>query len=184
MAERFGPTSPPKDPAIRSGRARAQTSAALAGIALLCTLPLHPRPLLLWNASASSRVGLYLVSAPGKAQVGDMVVAWPPLDASRLASERRYLPAGVPLVKRVAGASGDRVCASGGRLFVDGRIAAVRQRHDPSGRPMPWWSGCTRLGRGDLLLLGTGGARSFDGRYFGVSRAAQVIGRARLLWPR
>jgi type IV secretory pathway protease TraF len=70
-----------------------------------------------------------------------------------LAGERRYLPVNVPLVKQVAAAEGDRACAIGEALFVNGRFLALRRRLDGAGRPLPWWSGCIDLGHGDLLLL-------------------------------
>ena len=142
-----------------------------------------PAPVLLWNASASSPVGLYAVSASIRARTGDTVVAWPPPAARRLASERRYLPAGVPLVKRVAAVSGDRVCARGRSLSINGRVAAFRRSRDPSGRRLPWWSGCEVLRAGDLFLLSPNARNAFDGRYFGVTRSGQLIGKARRLWP-
>jgi conjugative transfer signal peptidase TraF len=180
-----GTAAPSLVRAVRSRRfGIGSCAAALIGIALLGTLPCRPRPLLLWNSSPSSTVGLYWVSPPQNPKVGDTVVAWPPRGAARLAAARRYLPAGVPLVKRVVAAAGDRVCARGRTMLVNGRVAAKRRPRDPSGRRLPWWSGCRRLARGDVMLLGNGGPRAFDGRYFGVTRARQVIGAARLLWPR
>lgn len=150
--------------------------------ALASTLLSPPRPLLLWNRSASSPVGLYRVGAADGADVGEMVVAWPPEDARMLAAERRYLPRNVPLVKRVAAAAGDRVCAAGEALFVNGRLEALRRAADPSGRPLPWWTGCERLEDGDLFLLTPGVPDAFDGRYFGITRQERVVGRARLIW--
>lgn len=159
--------------------------AALAvGGGVLLSLLLPPRPLLLWNDSASMAVGLYSVSAPAFPRVGDIVIAWAPPPARRLAAVRHYLPFGVPLVKRVAARSGDRVCAVHDRILIDGRTVARRRAHDPSGRPMPWWSGCSDLRPGELFLLSARGADSFDGRYFGPTRAAELVGRARLLWAR
>jgi type IV secretory pathway protease TraF len=111
-----------------------------------------------------------------------MVVAWPPGPARGLAAERHYLPARVPLVKRAAALSGTRVCARGKNLFVNGRRAAVRRRRDPAGRLLPWWSGCALLGSGDVLLLSPGVPDAFDGRYFGVTRLSEILGKARLLW--
>jgi conjugative transfer signal peptidase TraF len=151
--------------------------------ALLASLLWPAPPLLLWNASGSSPVGLYSVTA-ATPRVGEMAVAWAPPAARQIAAARSYLPLRVPLVKRVAAVRGDRVCARGNRLFVNGRFAAVRRSSDPSGRAMPWWSGCVRLGRGDLLLLSADRALAFDGRYFGVTRASDVIGKAELLWAR
>jgi type IV secretory pathway protease TraF len=89
----------------------------------------------------------------------------------------------VPLVKRAAAVAGDRVCARQRRIFINGKSVALRRARDPSGRPMPWWSGCARLQDGELFLLSAAGPLAFDGRYFGVTRASEVIGRARLLWP-
>jgi type IV secretory pathway protease TraF len=89
----------------------------------------------------------------------------------------------VPIVKRVAATRGDLVCGIGEAVFVNGRFAALRWREDPSGRPLPWWTGCARLGTGALFLLTVGGPDSFDGRYFGVTSTRNVVGRARLLWP-
>jgi len=151
-------------------------------MALLATLLWPPRPLLVWNASASSPTGLYLVQAPGRVGVGDMVIAWLPDGARRLGAERHYIPANVPLVKRVAAVAGDRACAVGEALFVNGRLEALRRSHDPAGRRMPWWTGCETLRDGELFLLTPGAGAAFDGRYFGITRPSHVVGAARLIW--
>jgi conjugative transfer signal peptidase TraF len=153
-------------------------------LALGATLLWPPRPLLLWNSSASSPVGLYALSPSGRPHVGDTVIAWAPRGARLTASVRHYLPERVPLVKRVAAVSGDRVCAVRGAILVDGKVAARRRRRDPMGRRMPWWSGCVTLGRGELFLLSSNVPAAFDGRYFGVTRPTEVIGKARLVWRR
>lgn len=156
--------------------------ALMVSAALGVSLLWRPRPVLVWNASASSTVGLYLVTPPARARVGDMVVAWAPASARRLGSSRRYLPFNVPLVKRVVAVAGDRVCARRDRIYVNARITAVRRSRDPSGRPMPWWSGCRLLRPRELFLLTPGMPNAFDGRYFGVTRGDKLIGKARLLW--
>jgi type IV secretory pathway protease TraF len=154
----------------------------LASLAIAIGLLWHPRPLLLWNPSPSSPPGLYRVTAPGQLAAGSKVIAWAPLAARRLAAERNYLPFDVPLVKPVAAVAGDRVCARRKRIFVNGGLAAVRRRLDPSRRPIPWWwSGCHRLRHGELFLLSKDDPFAFDGRYFGVTRAAELVGGARLL---
>ncbi|MFL6736674.1 MAG: S26 family signal peptidase [Sphingomonas sp.] len=169
--------------------ARARLSHWPIAAATLCGLPLagtvlhHPRPMLVWNASASSPPGLYAIGAPSF-RSGERALAWAPAAARRLAAERHYLPSTVPLVKRVGAVAGDRVCAKGSLVFVNGRPAAVRVKRDPSGRAMPWWSGCRQLQRGELFLFSQGVPGAFDGRYFGITRASEVIGSARLIWPR
>lgn len=156
---------------------------ALAACACLCgPLLIHPSPRLLWNASASSPTGLYRVTPSAIIRRGDSVVAWAPEWARRLAAARGYLPVSVPLVKQVAAVAGDRLCASGTAIFINGRAAAMRRSRDPTGRPMPWWAGCHRLRPGELFLLNAKVPQAFDGRYFGVTSNRDVIGTARLLW--
>jgi conjugative transfer signal peptidase TraF len=170
--------------AKRTGRRRALAAAAAASAATAAigSLLWPPGPALLWNASASSPVGLYRVGPPDGVGAGDLVVAWPPEEARELGASRRYVPRNVPLVKRVAAAGGDRVCAIGEAVFVNGRLEAVRSARDPSGRPMPWWTGCEDLADGDLFLLAPEVPQAFDGRYFGISRRHQIVGRASLIW--
>lgn len=172
--------------ARRAGRLRtlATAGAAIAATTLAATLLWPPRPLFVWNASASSPPGLYLVGEAGDLEAGDMVIAWPPQAARRLGAARHYLPSNVPLVKRVAAVSGDRVCSIGDSIFVNVRLEARRRRIDGAGRPMPRWTGCEVLREGDLFLLTPAVPDSFDGRYFGVTRAADVVGSARLIWAR
>jgi len=112
-----------------------------------------------------------------------MVFARMPAPWRAFAAARRYLPSNVPLVKRVAATADQTICARGDRVLIDGRLAARRLVHDPHGRTLPWWSGCTQL-TGDQLLLLMPAPDSFDGRYFGVTDSAEVIGKARLLWRR
>ncbi|MBY8823205.1 S26 family signal peptidase [Sphingomonas colocasiae] len=157
----------------------------LCGIAALGgTIAWPPAPRLVWNASASAPVGLYLVRPGGAIAVGDMVLAWPPEGIRAIAAARGYLPLNVPLVKRVAAGPGDTICAAGRRILLEGRAIAIRRARDARGRVLPRWTGCRTLRAGDHLLLMTGHPGSFDGRYFGVSRAADIIGPARLLWRR
>jgi conjugative transfer signal peptidase TraF len=142
-----------------------------------------PVPRLVWNASASAPIGLYLVSPAALPSTGDLVVARLPVMARSLAAERHYLPENVPLVKRVAAVGGDDVCALGHAITINGRAVAERRSSDGLGRRMPFWRGCVRL-RGRQLFLLTDDLASFDGRYFGVTEGGDVIGKARLIWRR
>jgi conjugative transfer signal peptidase TraF len=155
-----------------------------AALVLLAAPPVYgPAPRLVWNASASAPIGLYWVW-PGDAPArGEMAVAWAPPRWRALAAERHYLPANVPLVKRVAAARGDLVCASGPEVSVNGVRVATRLTRDPSGRALPWWQGCRRLLAHEYLLL-MDAPGSFDGRYFGISSERDLVGRARLIWRR
>lgn len=165
----------------RSAGKRLVLAAASFGLALVSANVWWPTPVLfVWNASPSVPVGLYRLTG-GPVRNGDMVVARMPPAIRGIADRRHYLPSPVPLVKRVAAVAGDRLCAAGARIFVNGVKVAVRLRTDPAGRRMPWWEGCQTLSPGEFFLLAP--ARlSFDGRYFGVSRKSEILGRAKLLW--
>ncbi len=151
---------------------------------LVLTIAAPPTPRLVWNASASAPIGLYAVRPGASIQAGDMVVARLPDGWRSLAARRRYLPANVPLVKQVAAVAGDQVCAVGAHVRVNGRPIAERRSADAAGRPLPWWRGCIQLREGQFFLLMRDSPASFDGRYFGPTEGAQLVGKATLLWRR
>lgn len=152
--------------------------------AVIGSLLFQPAPRLVWNASASAPIGLYAISPGSEARRGEMVIARLPTKYRRMAALRRYIPLNVPLVKHVGAVPGDRVCAFHGVITVDGKPVAIAQVFDSLHRPLPSWSGCHLLQQDELFLLSPSVPNSFDGRYFGISRSADIIGRARLIWAR
>ncbi len=165
---------------------RGQALAALVGLALAglaAPVLLQSPPRLVWNATASAPVGLWAITPGAAVQVGDSVLVWPPPPARRLAAQRHYLPANVPMIKAVAAVSGDRVCALEASVTVNDRRVAVRRLADRRGQKLPWWRGCQRLSRGQFLLINPA-PDSFDSRYFGPVEGRAIIGKARLLWRR
>jgi conjugative transfer signal peptidase TraF len=171
---------------IRARRQRLAVRCAFGFVfmaALAATVVNPPRPRLVWNVSPSAPVGLYWVSSAAGAGPGDMVIAWLPQAWRPLAAARHYVPSNVPLVKRVAAGPGDRICALGGQVYVNGRWAAWRLPVDARGRSMPGWEGCRILADRALFLL-MDRRDSFDGRYFGPTDRSDIVGRATLLWAR
>jgi len=144
----------------------------------------HPRPRLVWNASASAPEGLYWVSPDAAITAGDVVVAQVPARFRAFAANRHYIPANVPLVKQVAAGAGDQICSLGREIYRNGIWLAARRSVDGGGRSMPAWQGCVRLRSGQYFLLIAASPLSFDGRYFGPSDQADIIGKAHLLWAR
>jgi conjugative transfer signal peptidase TraF len=165
-------------------RLRIRLAIGAAGVALVgLTIIEKPLPRLVWNVSASAPVGLYHITPGTPLDAGDMVVARTPAAVRELAAKRHYLPSNVPLVKRVSALPGDYVCAIGEQVYVNGTRAAARLTSDRMGRPLPWWTGCGVLARGEYLLL-MDPLGSFDGRYFGPVGEREIIGKAVPLWVR
>lgn len=168
-----------------TARRRPGPTLALGALGLgLLGITAYARPALLIveNASASAPLGFYRVLPARPIRRGDLVLAWAPPAARRLAARRGYLPASVPLVKRVSALDGDTVCADGAAIRIDGWRVATRLAADRKGRKLPAWSGCQILGRGQVFLLMAAVPDSFDGRYFGPIGTRAVIGRLVPLW--
>lgn len=165
-------------------RARiAVLAAMLAGICLTAGPALvAPAPHLIWNASASLPMGLYRLRTPDDLAVGDIVLAQAPAALVPLFAARGYLPAGVPLLKRVAVLPGSTVCRDGLQITIDGIVTDQARERDRLGRLLPAWQGCRRLGRGEVFLMNRDVPDSLDGRYFGPVPVASIIGRAVPLW--
>lgn len=148
-------------------------------VASLVSLPKK----LIYNASASTPIGFYwLDNRPFER--GDYVLVRVPDRVSNLVMERGYLPPDVPLLKRVVGMNGDRICRQLDQITVNGSVVASAKRQDGQGREMPDWHGCHILTEQTVFLL-QDHPQSFDGRYFGPVDRRLIIGRAtrlRLPW--
>jgi conjugative transfer signal peptidase TraF len=135
-----------------------------------------------YNPTSSAALGFYRLTDPGPPKKGAEVLAQLPPYIARLASERRYLPIGVPVLKRIAADPGATVCRDGAIVTVDSVVAARALPRDRAGRPLPVWSGCRRLGPGEVFLLSGTDPAAFDGRYFGPVPAASIRAEAHPLW--
>jgi conjugative transfer signal peptidase TraF len=156
--------------------------AGLVAAATLTTLAVPVSRYAVWNAIASVPTGLYAIRGKASLHVGERVAIEPPPELRGLLAERGYLPTGMPLIKRIAAVSGERVCRFGHAVTIDGAYVGVARARDRLGRPLLVWSGCRTLRTGELFVMNPAAPDSFDGRYFGVLRIADVIGRATPVW--
>ena len=150
-------------------------AAGLFGSLFILLAVRSPVPRLLWNASESAPVGLYRIAPNRPIRPGDLVAIRPPAGIASFLARRQYLPAGVPLLKRVAALPGGRVCRSGVFVTVDGAGVARALPHDRKGRPLPVWRGCRIVGKQEIFLLNAP-PQSLDSRYFGALPASGLIG--------
>lgn len=151
-------------------------------LGLLAAAQIDHAPWLVWNASASVPIGLYLVRASNPPSLGDLFAVRLPEDLSSWVVERGYVGADTLLLKRVTAISGMTVCRDGLDITLDGRVVAEAASADQQGRPLPSWTGCVTLGSDEVFLLVVGVADSLDGRYFGPLSADTILGRAIPLW--
>lgn len=161
--------------------ARLPLAVAIAVVSLVAPTKFDP-PKLLWNASPSVPIGLYMTvdQAPAK---GHLAVIRLSDVAGAFASARGYLPAGALLIKPVAAASGDVVCRFGPLIKINARLRALAHGMDRRHRLLPRWRGCRYLTTSELFVLShvTG---SFDGRYFGPIERGTVRGTGVPIWTR
>lgn len=135
-----------------------------------------PAPVLVWNASPSVPVGLYVVERhrPSRGEIAALKLRG---KASSMADARQYLPAKAVLLKPVVAIDGDTVCRYGAHVFVNGRLRAKALSRDNKMRPMPTWKGCRTLHSGQVFVL-SWRKDAFDGRYFGPVDSGDVLGTA------
>lgn len=177
-------------------RSRVRARLALAGLSA-CSLAalawaafVQPLPRLVYNPSDSVPVGWYRVeplhgqpnSLPRLLSVGSIVLTHLPADAAALAAQRGYLPASVPLLKRVGAVAPQHVCIVDALVWIDGVPTAALLPADRLGRPLPSWPQCRQLRPGEVFLLSATNPVSFDSRYFGPVNASTVIGMAHPVW--
>ncbi|RUU13611.1 S26 family signal peptidase [Mesorhizobium sp. USDA-HM6] len=137
---------------------------------------------LIWNASASVPIGLYLVEGSEPFLEGDLVAIDPPWPLAMFLAARGYLPNGVPLLKHILAVAGQTVCRDKLTISVDGREVGFALERDWAGRLLPVWQGCQRIPDGAVFVMNRQVRDSLDGRYFGLVSTDRIIGRAVPLW--
>jgi len=153
-------------------------AALLGALAVVAPTLAIWRPALLWNTTASAPLGFYRLQADGRPHVGDWVAVRPPPPLAKWLARQGFLPAGVPLLKRIAATQPSKVCRIGAIIEIDGAAAAIARKVDRFGRPLPVWSGCRRLAGPEIFLLNADAPGSLDGRYFGPLSERSIIGKA------
>ena len=165
-------------------RARLALAALAAGglAALAWAAFVPPAVRIVYNPSDSVPVGWYRIepadSPPRTLSVGSIVLARLPADVAAFAAQRDYLPAHIPLLKRVGAVAPQHVCTVDRELRIDGVPVAALLSTDRMGRPLPSWQQCRPLTDGELFLLSGTNPASFDSRYFGPIEVSAVIGAA------
>ena len=165
-----------------TGRVMTLLTALLAATAVLSSIAARPVPRFLWNASKSVPIGLYRLQPTDRLFVTELVAIEPPEPLATFLADGRFLPRGIPMLKRVLALPGQTVCREEFRITVDKTEMGVAREHDSRGRPLPVWQGCHAVADGEVFLMNWQSADSLDGRYFGALPASAIVGRAEPLW--
>ena len=165
-----------------SGRLATLLTTLGAAVLVVSTIVVRPAPRYIWNASESVPIGLYWLRPAGRLAATQLVAVEPPEPLATLLADRRYLPRGIPLLKRVLALPGQTVCRDQLAITVDKIEMGAAREHDRSGRPLPIWQGCHVIADGEVFLMNWRSADSFDGRYFGALPTSAIIGTAEPLW--
>lgn len=180
-------TAPTTTTAVAVPRSRRRVRLALAALAagglaaLAWAAFVQPAVRIVYNPSDSVPVGWYRIEPAHSLHVDSIVLTTLPADAAALAAQRGYLPAHIPLLKRVGAVAPQHVCIVNGVVRIDGVPVAAVLRADRWGRPLPSWPQCRPLVQGELFLLSVTNPASFDSRYFGPVSASAVLGVAQPL---
>lgn len=163
---------------------RFKTLAAMLGgaAALVAPIVLEITPIYIWNASESVPLGLYRLQPTHDLFVTELLAVQPPEPLATFLDLNGYLPAGLPMLKRVLALPGQTVCRSGLTVSVDAVEMGEALDRDGRGRPLPKWQGCRVVREDELFVMNWQSANSLDGRYFGFLPASAVIGRALPVW--
>ena len=160
-------------PGGRAPRGRGPRSTLVLGVLVLAAV-VSTRWVRL-NLSPSVPVGLYRLARPaGLLARGTLVVLPVP------AAIRPWWHSYAALLKPVAGVAGDEVCVRQDGLWVAGQWYGVVYT-EAAGRALPHLEGCQVVPEAQVLLASTV-PKSLDGRYFGLTRIAEVTARAVPLW--
>ncbi|WP_439500434.1 S26 family signal peptidase [Aminobacter ciceronei] len=161
-------------------RTLAVTLLAVAAIAAPFAVDIPTK--FIWNATASAPIGFYTIEPAKRIDVPELVAITLPEPLAGFMVDRGYVGRGVPLLKRVVGLPGQRVCRVGRTVTVDGVEMGDALDRDRIGRVLPVWHGCRVIADGQLFLMNWDVRDSLDGRYFGPVPASAVVGRALPLW--
>lgn len=143
----------------------------LAGIGLAV---LRPQDLILYNPSDSIPKGFYVRDR--SELVRESIVTIRSIHAAPdYAAKRNFIDAGDRFLKRIKAMEGDTVCVEDSTVSVNGKPIAERAEVDAVGDPLPSWTGCATLNADQVFLLGDHPG-SFDGRYWGISEKADLVG--------
>lgn len=153
----------------------------VGGLTLLAlSSVISPKKRLIWNRTNSAPTGIYWVQDKVP-ELGDLVLMSAASDEAKWAQTHGFVGEDWPLLKRVAGQSGNQICRFDGHVLINEKRVATALERGSNGIKLPAWSGCRVLSEDEIFLLNAH-PKSLDSRYFGSTKISDVDGVAVLLF--
>jgi len=168
--------APSRDP-VRRGRWAVRTAIVTVSFSAFTLWYASQTRFIVLNLSPSVPFGLY-VEVHDELSAGRLVeFRLPPdtIDGHRSARNRVIL-------KPIAAGPGDQVDTTGDWLLINDRRVAPIFTMDSKGQPLPVWRARRLLQTGEYFLFSARVPNSFDSRYYGPVRRADIIAVRRPLW--
>jgi conjugative transfer signal peptidase TraF len=163
-------------------RAHGLLIALVSSLAIGALIVPRQGPALIWNATASTPIGLYALRPTAGLHVMELVAIAPPRPIAAFLANGGFLPEGGLLLKHILALAGQTICRFDRRITIDGIDAGEAKDRDHLNRPLPVWSGCQTLQPNEVFLMNPAVPESLDGRYFGLLPLTSIVGQAMPLW--
>lgn len=166
-------------PLRRRGRpAILLASVAGIGLAMMAHRSTSRAPIAI-NDSASVPIGFWqrLPYRASHVTIGTVIGFRP--NALAMSYVRPHMPEYVKrmtIQKYVVGLPGQTMCRKGRGFSIDGRLLGYAAMRDSDGNALPDWSGCHVLKPGEYAVFSDRIPNSFDSRYYGAVKSADIRG--------
>ena len=88
-----------------------------------------------------------------------------------------YLKKPIPVMKKVFATKGDLVCIKRDKIYINYKFIAKTLQFDHNNNILPKTKICRILKKGEFFLMSTKIPNSFDSRYMGIIKRAQIFAR-------
>lgn len=150
----------------------------VSALAICAVLVPRQGPVLIWNATASTPIGLYALRPAATLRAMELVAITPAKPVAAFLANGSFLPAGGLLLKHVQALAGQTVCRFDLHITIDGVGAGEAKDRDHLNRPLPVWTGCRTIRADEVFVLNPSVPDSLDSRYFGPIPITSILGHA------
>ncbi len=131
-----------------------------------------------YQSTPSMPEGYYLTYKVKSIQRENNVIFMPNQKTEKFIIQHGWLPEGIPLLKRVIGIPGDKLCIKHHMVYINNKRVAVAKLKDNKGEALPIFTYCGEIQPDYYFVQGISSPNSFDSRYYGLIKREQIISKA------